>query len=698
MRAREPDIEGYVESDGVKIGYEVFGAGEPTILLMPTWAAVQSRRWKGQVPYLARHYRVITFDGPGSGRSERPAKTAAYRSQAIMAAAVAVLDTTDTAAAIGVGVSRGGGYLLELAAHHPDRVLGAVFVAAALNLADPRTDRTEYSFDEPLDTDVGWAMYNQHYWRQDWPGFIEFFMGEVLSEAHSTKQIEDCIDWGLETAPEDMIRLQHALYVPEEAVSLVPRVRCPSLVVHGSNDRILDVSGSARLAEGLGCELVVFEGSGHVPDARDPVRFNLLLREFIDRVCPPVQARRWTRARSRAPRALYLSSPIGLGHALRDVAIASELRALRSDLEIDWLAQHPVTAVLAGRGERIHPASAWLANESAHIASEAADHDLHCFQAFRRMDEILLANFHVLHDVLEEGHYDLVVGDEAWDADHFWHENPELKRSAFAWLTDFVGWLPMPSGGEREAAIAADYNAEMIEQVERYPRIRDRAIFVGDAEDIVPDRFGPGLPPIREWVQEHYDFAGYVTGFDPVGLADRVALRESLGYSADERLCVVTVGGSGVGGALLRLVIDAFPLARRELPDLHMVVVAGPRIDPASLPAHPGLEVRAYVDGLFRHLAACDLAVVQGGLTTCMELTANGRPFLYFPLRNHFEQNYHVRHRLQRYGAGRCMDYSTTDPEALAAAILAEIGRPVRYRPVESTGAGVAAAQIATLL
>ena len=87
-----------------------------------------------------------------------------------------------------------------------------------------------------------------------------------------------------------------------------------------------------------------------------------------------------------------------------------------------------------------------------------------------------------------------MIGDEAWDVDHFLHENPELKRTAFAWMTDFVGWLPMPAGGEREAFLTADYNAEMIEHVERFPRIRDRAIFVGEPDDIVPDDFGPGLP------------------------------------------------------------------------------------------------------------------------------------------------------------------------------------------------------------
>jgi UDP:flavonoid glycosyltransferase YjiC (YdhE family) len=129
-----------------------------------------------------------------------------------------------------------------------------------------------------------------------------------------------------------------------------------------------------------------------------------------------------------------------------------------------------------------------------------------------------------------------------------------------------------------------------------------------------------------------------------------------------------------------------------------MVVVTGPRIDAGTLPRHEGLELRAYVHQLYRHLAACDLAVVQGGLTTCMELTANRRPFLYFPLRHHFEQSFHVAHRLDRYRAGRRMDYATSDPDAIAAAIAAEIGRAVDYRPVETDGAARAASLIAQLL
>jgi predicted glycosyltransferase len=203
---------------------------------------------------------------------------------------------------------------------------------------------------------------------------------------------------------------------------------------------------------------------------------------------------------------------------------------------------------------------------------------------------------------------------------------------------------------------------------------------------------------VRDWTEDHYDFAGYVTGFDPAGLGDRDALRAELGYRPDERVCLVTVGGSGVGVPLLRRMLAAYPLAKDALPDLRMVVVAGPRIDPGSLSAPAGVEVRAYVPDLYRHLAACDLAVVQGGLTTTMELTATRRPFLYFPLRHHFEQQICVRHRLQRYRAGRAMDYATATPESIAEAMTAEIGRDVDYLPVETDGAARAAALLAELL
>jgi pimeloyl-ACP methyl ester carboxylesterase/predicted glycosyltransferase len=701
-RARYPDEEGYVERDGVKVFWERYGDAPTAFLLFPTSPISHSRLWKAQIPYLARRYSVLTFDPRGNGRSDRPAEAAAYGYWEFVEDGRAVLEATGAERAILAGLCDGGGWALMLASSHPETALGVVALAPCLpNLAAPHPNYTRHPFAERLDTDEGWAKYNLQYWRRDFRGFLEFFFSQQLPEPHSTKQIEDCVGWGLGTDPETLALADEEAPLPwssaEDAQALCKRVSCPVLVVHGELDACQTRERAAAVAALSGGTLVGLEGAGHISQARHPVKVNGLLRDFAESVAPSASAeRRWTRALKRRRRALYVSSPIGLGHARRDVAIAQELRELVPDLEIDWLAQHPVTAVLEAEGERVHPLSAELANESHHIESESAEHDLHVFQAWRRMDEILVANFMVFHDAVRDGDYDLWIGDEAWEVDYYLHENPEEKRAAYVWLTDFVGWLPTEDGGEREAFLTADYNAEMIEHIARFPRVRDRALYVGNPDDVVTDTFGPELPRIRDWTEQHYDFAGYVTGFEPE--RDRERLRAELGYAPSEQVCIVTVGGSGVGGDLLRKVIAAFPAAKELVQGLRMVVVAGPRIDPATLPARDGLEVRAYVHDLYRHLAACDLAVVQGGLTTAMELTANRRPFLYFPLGHHFEQNFHVRHRLERYRAGRPMDYAESTPQTIAEAIAEEIGREVDYLPVETDGAARAAAQIAELL
>ena len=276
----------------------------------------------------------------------------------------------------------------------------------------------------------------------------------MFNEPHSTKQIEDCVEWSQEIPPSvliDATRGQQACQL-ESFRSVCARVTAPVLVIHGDDDRIRPYASGVALAELTGGRLVTIGGGGHGPQARDPIVVNRLIEQFVDTVRPrPRQApqpRTWVRAARRPKRALYISSPIGLGHALRDATIADELRKLHPDLQIDWLAQHPVTRVLEERGERIHPASAFLASESAHVEEEAGEHDLHAFQAIREMDEVLVNNFMVFDDIVRDEHYDVVIGDEAWDIDYFLHENPERKHFEFAWMTDFVGWLPMPDGGD----------------------------------------------------------------------------------------------------------------------------------------------------------------------------------------------------------------------------------------------------------
>jgi len=285
-RARYPDDEGYVERDGIRVFWEAYGHGSRTVLLLPTWSIIHSRQWKGQIPHLARHYRVLTFDARGNGRSDRPSEPAAYDEREFAADALAVLDATATESAAVVGYSLGAQRGLILAAEHPERVEGAVFIGASYpGGGKPLDERARFAWEDELDTHEGWAKYNKHFWLRDWEGFVEFFFSRIFREPHSTKEIEDCVGWALETTPETLVTAQYGRTLePEEARGLAGRLRCPLLVVHGTSDQIAHYSRGQALAEHGRGDLVLVEGGGHAPHARDPVAFNRLLHEFLGRL------------------------------------------------------------------------------------------------------------------------------------------------------------------------------------------------------------------------------------------------------------------------------------------------------------------------------------------------------------------------------------------------------------------------------
>ena len=286
---------------------------------------------------------------------------------------------------------------------------------------------------------------------------------------------------------------------------------------------------------------------------------------------------------------LFLSSPIGLGHIQRDLAIAKALREQYPDATIDFLAADPADRVVRHLGERLHPATRLLLNESAHVESWASDHELHAFNALWDMDEIMAANFMVFSDVVEAEDYDLWVGDEGWDLDYYLHENPSLKRAPYVFITDFIGVLPMREDrSSTEFRRAWEKNAENIDHLRLHPDVRDLSIMVGDEADVLDREFGPELPNMRQWAREHFQFSGYTYHFDPAAYRDRAALRRRLGYRDGERVILVSVGGTRAGRHLLRKCAEAFAGVARQLPDTRLVLVAGPRLDPRELPSHPG--------------------------------------------------------------------------------------------------------------
>lgn len=282
-RARYPDRTGFVVGPGGRVAYEIYGSGEPPIVFVPPWQIVHSRIWKAQIPDFARRHRVVAWDSLGNGRSDRPLDPLVHTTRARAANLETVMDAADVPAAVLVGLSSASGQMIVLASEHPERVLGLVFVCPAAPIGDPGRF-AEIVFEERLDTDQRWAKENIHFWRRDYRAYLEFFFSEAFPEAHSTKQFEDGVGWGLETDPESLAATKRAppTVDPDTLVRMCASIRAPALVIQGTDERLTHVTQGTGLAEAIpGARLALIEDGGHMVNARDPIRVNLLIREFI---------------------------------------------------------------------------------------------------------------------------------------------------------------------------------------------------------------------------------------------------------------------------------------------------------------------------------------------------------------------------------------------------------------------------------
>lgn len=283
MRARYPDRTGIVEREGGRIAFEVYGAGDPPVAFVPPWQIVHSRVWKAQIPDFARRHRVVAWDNRGNGASDRPSDPAVHTTLERAANMEAVLDAVGIDAAVLVGLSSSSGPMVVFAAQHPERVLGLAFVCPAAPMGDP--GRSKYvRFEEQLADDDGWAKENIHFWRRDFRAYLEHFFGQAFFEPHSTKQIDDGVAWGLDTDPETLAATKRSPTSVdlETFTQMCAAIRAPALVIQGTEDRICDVTQGAGLAAAIpGARLELIAGGGHIVNAREPVRVNLLIREFV---------------------------------------------------------------------------------------------------------------------------------------------------------------------------------------------------------------------------------------------------------------------------------------------------------------------------------------------------------------------------------------------------------------------------------
>ena len=289
MRARQPDTVGLVRRGGVAIAWERFGDGEPALLFFGGDTIVDSQMWKGQAPWFARRHTVVTFDPPGNGGSSRTTDPIAYSDGELLADALDVLDAAGVERAVLIGVCSGAGLSLLFAAEHPDRTLGVVAINPGMLLTPKHPHRNPGGFDNVLDNDDGWNKENRHYWLRDWLGFADFFFDQMLPEPHSSKQHEDVVGWACGTTAEIMLcdhlgGVPSPRFQPDTAADVCRRVHCPVLVINGDSDMCQPPERSRIVAELTGGELVVMEGSGHLPHARDPVRVNVEIAAFLHRL------------------------------------------------------------------------------------------------------------------------------------------------------------------------------------------------------------------------------------------------------------------------------------------------------------------------------------------------------------------------------------------------------------------------------
>jgi UDP-N-acetylglucosamine:LPS N-acetylglucosamine transferase len=392
-----------------------------------------------------------------------------------------------------------------------------------------------------------------------------------------------------------------------------------------------------------------------------------------------------------AIRMLYASGSIGLGHVTRDLAVARELRALEPSAELHWLAGQPAADVLRKGGEILVPECAKYRCETDQAEAAAHSGRLSLTTYVYRALGCWIHNARVLGASAKRGKFDVIIGNETYEVVVAYVFGIKVLPAdvPFIMMYDFYG-MDVTTHSLLERFGAWGLNFIWAQERRVTARRRNAAIFFGEPEDVADRPFGIFLPSRRRYAQKHVEFVGYPLAFDPETIQDRRGLRAALGYGP-EPLVICSVGGTAVGRSLLEFWGRAYPLVAHRLPGLRMVLVCGPRIDPVTLDVPQGPERHGMVPELYKHLAVCDLAVVQGGGTTTLEITALRRPFLFFPIEGQSEQEVTISSRLARQGAGVRMTQRDMTPSSLADVIVANIGREVTYTQIPADGARRAA-------
>lgn len=385
---------------------------------------------------------------------------------------------------------------------------------------------------------------------------------------------------------------------------------------------------------------------------------------------------------------LFISWQGAMGHVTRDLAIVNEFHRITPDVDVSWVA-HPLGAKLIQEaGEKLLPESELVGDYNQVLAQATEKFGLNLLKYVRRYQESSKKNAQLVNQLLQKYDFDLIVGDEIYETLVAFAEGKIQLNCPVIMIEDFIG-IQSIDGNFIMRMGAYLKNRKLVKATEKTSSTITH-LFVGEFEDIADRRYDFFLPNCRDFARKYYQFLGHIVRFDPAEYRDKTKIRTKLGYG-DEPLVICATGGTGVGRELLELCGKAYPLLKKEIPDLHMVCVCGELLglDPPKL--SPEVELHRFIPNIYEHYAACDLAVVVGGGTTTIELTALGKPFIFFPLENQFDQQIYVSERIARHKAGIRMEYYQTTPEMLTQTILKNIGRKMEDKSIPFDGAKKAA-------
>ena len=402
------------------------------------------------------------------------------------------------------------------------------------------------------------------------------------------------------------------------------------------------------------------------------------------------------RFRMSRKKVLFISGSFGLGHVGRDIEIAKALRKKEPGVDIWWLAEDPASMVLEQAGERLVPEAKLVANSNAKLENLVQGYNVNAIKATMNSRKDWSDKAKLVAKIVEKDNFDLVIGDETYEIVIEAVSNPDYKKFPLVMIYDFIG---IDSVTDSPIDMIATYIVNRIwaKGMQAGQSLVEKNLFIGEVEDIPDRKFGFMLPNRRGLAIKNLDFVGYILTFDPTEYKDKAKVRKLLGYG-EEPLIICSIGGTSAGKSLLDLCAKAYPLLKKELPKLRMILVCGPRLSPESIEVTEGVEVSGYLPELFKHLGAADLSIVAGGGTITLELTALQKPFLYFPLKHHFEQERAVAPRCERHKAGVKMDFEKTTPESLAKEVMLNINKKVNYPSVPINGAQNAALLINQIL